>query len=121
LFSTAADLAKLLQMLLDGGTYGGHRYIKESTVRRFTQRQSEKSTRAIGWDTKNPTKSWSGILLSPNTFLHTGFTGTSVVVDPEKKLIVILLTNRVYPSRSFQKIFEVRPKLHDAIVGAIRQ
>jgi len=121
LFSTASDLAILLQMLLEGGTYGGRRYINESTVGRFTQRQSEKSTRAIGWDTKNPTKSWAGSLLSPKTFLHTGFTGTSVAVDPEKNLIVIFLTNRVYPSRSHQKIFEVRPKVHDTIVGALRK
>ena len=121
LFSTAPDLVVLMQMLLNGGTYGGQRYLKAGTIRQFTTRQSEKSTRGIGWDTKNPTRSWAGTLLSNNTFLHTGFTGTSVVADPERNLIVIFLTNRVYPSRASGKISEVRPKLHDAVVQALNR
>jgi CubicO group peptidase (beta-lactamase class C family) len=120
LFSTASDLAILLQMLLDGGTYGGKHYINESTIRLFTQRQSEKSSRGIGWDMKSLKNSWAGSLMSNKTFLHTGFTGTSVAVDPERNLIVVFLTNRVNPSRTFQKIFDVRPKLHDAVVRALK-
>ncbi len=126
LFSTASDLSIFLQMLLNGGTYNGRRYISEETVRRFTRRQSQHSTRAIGWDTKNlpmnvrsSGRSWAGTLMSNQTFLHTGFTGTSVAVDPERKLIVVLLTSRVYPTRNNVKIFEVRPKVHDAVVRAL--
>jgi beta-glucosidase-like glycosyl hydrolase/CubicO group peptidase (beta-lactamase class C family) len=119
LFSTAADLAILLQMELNGGTYGGKRYLKESTVKLFTKRQSDLSTRCLGWDSKNLTGSWSGKLISKSAFLHTGFTGTSVVVDPERKLIVVFLTNRVYPTRENNGLAKVRPVLHDAIVRAI--
>lgn len=119
LFSTASDLAVIMQMLMNGGTYGGVQYIKEETVKRFTTRQSEKSSRAIGWDTKISDKSFSGTLTSLRTYLHTGFTGTSVVADPEKNVFVIFLTNRVYPTRENTKISEVRPKLHDAVMKAL--
>ncbi|MBI5463460.1 MAG: serine hydrolase [Ignavibacteriales bacterium] len=119
LFSTASDLAKLLQMELNGGTYGGIRFIREETIKRFTTRQSEKSSRGIGWDTKSSERSFSGTLTSAKTFLHTGFTGTSVVVDPEKNLIIVFLTNRVHPTRASGKIADVRPKVHDAILRAI--
>jgi beta-N-acetylhexosaminidase len=119
LFSTAADLAVLLQMELNGGTYGGKRYIEEATITLFTKRQSDLSSRCLGWDAKNLTGSWAGKLISNRAFLHTGFTGTSVVADPDKKLIVVLLTNRVYPTRENSGLAKVRPVLHDAIVKAI--
>jgi CubicO group peptidase (beta-lactamase class C family) len=121
LFSTASDLAIILQMLLDGGTYNGKRYLKEATIREFTRRQSEKSTRAIGWDIRNLRGSWAGKLISEKSFLHTGFTGTSVAVDPDRKLIVVFLTNRVYPTRENGKLGAVRPRVHDAIVGALEE
>lgn len=120
LFSRAMDLAKILQMLLNGGTYDGERYLKQEIIQRFTQRQSEQSSRGIGWDTKTSQRSFSGKLTSGRTYLHTGFTGTSVVVDPEKNLIVIFLTNRVYPTRNNSKIFQIRPAVHDAILGALK-
>lgn len=119
LFSTAPDISIMMQMLLNGGTYGGKRYLNDATVKKFTSRQSQQSTRGIGWDTKNPGRSWAGSVLSDKTFLHTGFTGTSVAADPERNLIVILLTNRVHPSRNSSKIFQVRPAVHDAVAGAI--
>ncbi len=119
LFSTTGDLAIFMQMLLNGGTYGGKRYLQESTVRLFTRRHSSKSTRGIGWDTKDPRRSWAGTLLSDKTFLHTGFTGTSVAADPEQQLIVVLLTNRVHPTRNSTRIFQVRPRVHDAVARAI--
>jgi CubicO group peptidase (beta-lactamase class C family) len=121
LFSTAPNLAILLQMELNGGTYGGRRYVNEDVLRRFTTRQSEKSTRGIGWDMKPPSRSWAGTLLSPKTFLHTGFTGTSVAADPTRNLLVVFLTNRVYPTRASQKIGLVRPLVHDAVVRALKQ
>lgn len=120
LFSTAGDLVKILQMELNGGMYGGKRYVQEETIKQFTSRQSEKSSRGIGWDTKSSDASFSGKYTSKKTFLHTGFTGTSVVVDPEKNIIIIFLTNRVYPSRNSSKIFRVRPAVHNAIYEALR-
>jgi beta-glucosidase-like glycosyl hydrolase/CubicO group peptidase (beta-lactamase class C family) len=121
LFSTASDLAIMVQMILNGGTYGGVRYISEETVKRFITRQSERSTRAIGWDTKNfHGYTSAGKLFGPKSFGHTGFTGTSIWADPERNLFVILLTNRVYPTRNNTKIFDVRPKVADAVVEAIK-
>ncbi len=119
LFSTASDLAVMMQMLLNGGTYGGTRYLQEATIRRFTARQSDQSSRGIGWDTKSSDRSFSGRFTSLRTFLHTGFTGTSVVADPESGMIVVMLTNRVYPSRSSGKIARVRPQVHDAIFESV--
>lgn len=120
LFSTASDLVRILQMELNGGVYGGKRYLQEETVKKFTTQQSPKSTRGIGWDTRNDVDGFEGKYPSLKTFRHTGFTGTSVVVDPEKKLIVVLLTNRVYPTRATTKIARVRPAVHDAVFGAIQ-
>lgn len=119
LFSTASDLVKILQMELNGGIYGGRRYIQEATIKQFTTRQSEKSSRGIGWDTKSSDGSFSGRYTSLKTFLHTGFTGTSVVVDPEKNIIVIFLTNRVYPTRNSSKLFKVRPAVHNAVLQSL--
>jgi beta-N-acetylhexosaminidase len=121
LFSTAPNLAVLLQMELNGGVYGGKRYLKEDVLHKFTARQSPKSSRGIGWDTKISSRGWSGKLLSEQTWLHTGFTGTSVITDPTRNLIVVFLTNRVYPTRENQKIGSVRPKVHDAIVRSLMQ
>jgi len=120
LFSTASDLAIILQMELNGGTYGGRSYLNDATIRQFITRQSERSSRGIGWDTRAPGRSFTGRLTSSSTFMHTGFTGTSVVVDPEKRLIIVLLTNRVHPTRENMKIADVRPRVHDAVIAAIR-
>ncbi|MCU0453105.1 MAG: serine hydrolase [Bacteroidetes bacterium] len=119
LFSTASDMAILMQMLLSGGTYGGTRYLEEPTVRQFTTRQADGSSRGIGWDTKTGERSFSGRLSSLRTFLHTGFTGTSVVGDPESGIAVILLTNRVHPTRANNKLGQVRPQVHNAIFEAL--
>jgi beta-N-acetylhexosaminidase len=119
LFSTAYDLAALMQMLMNGGEYGGKRYLQPSTVAVFTKRQSEKSTRALGWDTRAASGSSGGNLFSPNSFGHTGFTGTSIWADPERHLFLILLTNRVHPTRANTKIYKVRPAVADAVIEAI--
>lgn len=119
LFSTSGDLAKLLQMLLQKGSYQGKKFIEEQTVELFTKRQSQESSRALGWDTKSPKGSSAGNLFSADSYGHTGYTGTSVWTDPERKLIVVLLTNRVYPTRNNLKILDVRPAVHDAVIRAI--
>ena len=92
-----------------------------STVELFTQKATGlgySNTRALGWETKpEPTKypPACGNKFSANCFGHTGYTGTSVWCDRDKDLIVIFLTNRVYPTRSNDEIRNVRPKLHDEI------
>jgi beta-N-acetylhexosaminidase len=119
LFSTASDLAIFMQLLMDNGTYGGKRFVSDSTVRLFTRRHSPEDDRAIGWDFKSPRGSSAGSLFSPSSFGHTGFTGTSIWVDPDRNLCVILLTNRVYPTRTNMKISKIRPAVHDAIINAL--
>ena len=118
LFSTSYDLAILLQMLLNGGEYDGVRLLSTEVIDQFTTRQNltEGSTRAIGWDTRSEHNSSSGHFMSMRAFGHTGFTGNSVWVDPEKDLFVILLSNRVHPTRENRKIYRFRPVLHDAVM-----
>jgi beta-N-acetylhexosaminidase len=119
LFSTASDAAVLLQMLLNKGTYAGRRYVSDRTVVEFTRSQQPFGDRHLGWDSRSPRGSSAGSLFSLSSFGHTGFTGTSVWVDPERKLLVVFLTNRVHPTRANQKIARVRPALHDAVVEAL--
>jgi CubicO group peptidase (beta-lactamase class C family) len=85
----------------------------------FTGRRSAGEDRYLGWDMKSPTGSSAGSLFSPTSFGHTGFTGTSVWVDPERRISVILLTNRVHPTRANTKISKVRPAVADAVIRAL--
>ena len=119
LFSTAGDLAAFCQMMLNGGIYAHHRLLKRATVEEFTSAQPlAKNTRALGWVV--PTEpSASGKYFSARSFGHAGFTGTSIWCDPEKDLFVVLLTNRVHPVRTNEKIQQVRPLLHDAVAEAL--
>lgn len=117
LFSTAGDLARFARMLLNGGTLDGRRIVSRETVELFTRRAGiPGSDRALGWDTKSAEGSSAGILFSSRSFGHTGFTGTSIWIDPERELFVILLTNRVHLTRENQLIREVRPAVADAVV-----
>ncbi|MGH9562936.1 MAG: serine hydrolase domain-containing protein, partial [Terracidiphilus sp.] len=119
LFSTAADVAAFAQMMLNGGIYAHHRLIARSTVEEFTARHElGSSANALGWDVPVAPSS-SGQFLSKRAYGHTGFTGTSLWIDPERNLFVVLLTNRVHPTRSNDKIRQVRPALHDAIVESL--
>lgn len=119
LFSTAGDLAVFLQMLQQGGEYDGRRYIKNETVALFIKRQSDQSTRALGWDTPDEKYPSAGKFFSKSSYGHTGYTGTSVWTDPEKNVIVILLTNRVHPTRVNSKLMRFRPEFHDEIMRAL--
>ena len=119
LFSDAGDIAKLLQMLLQKGNYKGRQIIKRKTVELFVKKQSDLSSRALGWDTKSPEGSSAGSLFSDLSYGHTGFTGTSMWTDPVRKLFVIFLTNRVFPTRNNLKILKVRPLLHDEVIRAV--
>ncbi|HEX2984078.1 MAG TPA: serine hydrolase [Ignavibacteriales bacterium] len=120
LFSTAADLSIFISMLRNGGVYENKPYIKRETIDNWTTVQNaEQSTRGLGWDTKSAEKSSAGHYFSMNSFGHTGFTGTSVWVDKDNGLFVILLTNRVYPTRNNSKLNSIRPKIHDAVFKAV--
>lgn len=118
LFSSARDLAVFGQMLLNGGSYGGVQIVKPSTVARWTARQRPDASRALGWDTPSPNSS-AGRFFSLRSFGHTGFTGTSIWADPERELLVVLLTNRVNPTRNNQKIGPLRRAVADVVQQAI--
>lgn len=121
LFSTANDIAKLMDVLMNKGKLGNKQFIQQSTVEYFTKKYSNESSRAIGWDTKSETGSSSGDYFSSNSFGHTGFTGTSIWADPERNLFVVFLTNRVYPTRENGKLGKVRPELHNTIIKCLEK
>jgi beta-N-acetylhexosaminidase len=130
LFSTANDLAKVMQMYLQSGYYGGKQYISPATISEFTKVQFSESSnrRALGFDKPNP--GISGIKnkfpaadASPASYGHTGFTGIFTWVDPENQLLFIFLSNRVYPTRRNSAIYDlnIRPAMHQAIYDAIKK
>lgn len=101
LFSNAGDLAVLMQMLLNGGSYGGKNYIRPQTIEKFTSRYYKSSRRGLGFDMKelDPEKTLNmAEEASDNTFGHLGFTGIAVFADPDEDLIYIMLSNRTYPT-----------------------
>jgi beta-glucosidase-like glycosyl hydrolase/CubicO group peptidase (beta-lactamase class C family) len=120
LFSTARSLARFAQMMLNGGAYDGKRILNAETIALFTRRVNlvPESSRALGWDTPSE-PSAAGKLFSYSSYGHTGFTGTSLWIDPERELFAILLTNRVHPTRENRKIFDLRPAFHDAVQQAV--
>jgi CubicO group peptidase (beta-lactamase class C family) len=131
LFSTAGDLARFAAWLLDqwagrpppaasGGAPDSLPTLPAALVRQWTRRQDvvPGSSRALGWDTPSPGLS-AGSRLSPAAFGHTGFTGTSIWLDPDRDLFLILLTNRVHPSRENPRIVRVRPRVADLVVDAL--
>ena len=119
LFTTAGDLAAFCQMLLNGGIYGHHRLLTRATISQFTAPQAiAGNTRTLGWMTPTPNSS-SGRYFSAHAYGHLGFTGTSIWIDPDRQLFVILLTNRVYPTRENDKIAAVRPAVHDAVIESL--
>ncbi|MDX1568520.1 MAG: serine hydrolase domain-containing protein, partial [Longimicrobiales bacterium] len=141
-FSTAADLAVYARMMLAGGELepclrplaesgtsagtvactvpwaDGGRVLSEEVVAEFTRRWDDGSSRALGWDTPSG-RSSAGDFFTADAFGHTGFTGTSIWIDPELDLFVVLLTNRVNPTRENQKHLELRRTVHDLAARAI--
>src|ERR1019366_9157629 len=116
LFSSARDLARVAQLYLNLGTLGGVRIWKPETIERFTTVQdSTFSNRALGWETPTGMNS-AGHLMKRPAFGHTGFTGTSIWIDPAHDLFIVLLTNRVNPTRANTKISAVRQALADTVM-----
>lgn len=123
LFGSANDMAKLGQMWLKKGRYGKQQFFKPETLELFTEKQYADSRRGLGWDkpvigdSNGPTS----IYASPKTFGHTGFTGTSIWVDPEFNIVYVFLSNRVYPVMTNNKILNanIRPRIQDVIYLSI--
>jgi CubicO group peptidase (beta-lactamase class C family) len=118
LFSSARDLAVFEQMMLNGGEYNGVRILRPETIARWTARQRRDVARALGWETPSP-RSSAGRYFSARSFGHTGFTGTSLWADPEKQLFVVLLTNRVNPTRNNAKLGPIRRAVADMVQASV--
>jgi CubicO group peptidase (beta-lactamase class C family) len=119
LFSTAADLSIFAQMMLNGGSYNGVRILSDTVVSLFTRRAA--GTRALGWDTADG-DGGSGKFLDSRAYGHTGYTGTSIWIDPDRQMFVLLLTNRVHAARARRPakvISDVRADLADAAVASV--
>ncbi|NOZ45620.1 MAG: serine hydrolase [Chlorobi bacterium] len=126
LFGTTLDLAKIMQMYLWKGKYGGERYISENTINKFTfaHYANEGNRRGLGFD-KPKLEEREDDSCSPDasmsSFGHSGYTGTFTWADPESGILFVFMSNRVYPTRNNRKIYElnVRPSIHQAIYDAI--
>ena len=126
LFSSADDLAKLLQLYLNGGSYGDEPYISALTCKMFTHSQSQTCRRGLGFDRpeKAPGKaSPCGSLAPASVYGHTGFTGTCFWVDPDNQIIYIFLSNRVHPTRDNNRLstLGIRSRIQDAIYKALKK
>lgn len=126
LFSNANDLAILLQMLLNGGNYAGQNFLKKETVAEFSCRFGGSTRRGLGFDLKecDPTKSKNMCdLAGMNTYGHMGFTGNSVWVDPDERLIFIFLSNRTYPSMDNNRLMngDFRPRAQAIVYRSIQK
>lgn len=126
LFSNAYDLAMLYQMLLNGGELNGRRYLKAETIRYFTAYHSKVSRRGLGFDKPEKdnairSEPYPSRTASPQTFGHTGYTGTCIWVDPKYELVYIFLSNRVYPTRDNPRFSQlnIRPRIQEALYRAL--
>ena len=123
LFSNAMDLAILMQMNLQQGEYGGHRYFNTAVVSQFATRPYTNNRRGLGWDMSDPEGlGATSPLASLSTFGHTGFTGTCTWVDPEHNLVYVFLSNRVNPEETNTKLtsYNIRSRIHDVIYKSLQ-
>ncbi len=119
IFSSASDLERLARTYLNGGTFEGGTLASRATIKLFTTvNDSTFSSRALGWDT--PKDTWFGRFMTRPAFGHTGFTGTSIIIAPQHDLYIILLTNRVNPTREHSKITPVRAAVSDATMRLLK-
>jgi len=122
LFASSNDMAIMYQMLLNKGTYGGQQYFKPETVTTFTSKQSNVSRRGLGFDRWDPdlAKKYPSETASPQTFGHTGYTGTAVWVDPSRGLVYVFLSNRVNPGVTDKLVkLGIRSRIQEVINKAI--
>ncbi|QIK59886.1 serine hydrolase [Dysgonomonas sp. HDW5A] len=126
LFSNANDLAKLYQMWLNLGSYGGEKYLSKETTRLFTTTKSPNSRRGLGFDKPDPRNNRSSPTAPQapiSVYGHTGFTGTCFWIDPDNNMIYIFLSNRVNPSRTHKKLMtlNIRPRIQSVIYNAMKK
>jgi len=117
-FSTAEDLAKVCTAMLTGLDKNGNEYLNQKTIRLMTANHTEGKNlaRGLGWQKKDVSASPAGDLFTSESFGHTGFTGTSIWIDPALDLYAVLLTNRVHPVRSNEAIVSDRKIFHNLAV-----
>lgn len=128
-FANANDLAKVWQMYLNGGEFGGEQFIAKETLKEFTKCQfcDEDNRRGLGFDKPaieyNPDYSSVAQATSPNSFGHSGYTGTFVWADPDNQLLFIFMSNRVYPTRENRKVYSmsIRPRIHTALYDLLEE
>jgi CubicO group peptidase (beta-lactamase class C family) len=118
LFSSVRDLAIFADLMRAGGELGGHRIFADSVLAAFTSRTHRSGRHALGWELARADGP-SGSLFTQSAFGHTGFTGTSLFIDRDNDLYVVLLTNRVYPNASERRHIALRKAVHDAVIRAI--
>lgn len=127
LFGNARDISKVLQMLLDGGTARGGQFLSSETIKEFTRCQycDQDNRRGLGFDKPlieyNPVQAYTAESACPSSYGHSGFTGTFYWVDPAEELIIVLLTNRVHPTRDNRKLYSMnfRPTLHQLLYDCL--
>jgi CubicO group peptidase (beta-lactamase class C family) len=125
LFTTAGDLAQLMQMYMNMGEYGGERFISRNTLEKFTfcHYCEEGNRRGLAFDKpvlENKANGSTAIDASHRSFGHSGYTGTFAWADPETGILFIFLSNRVHPTRENRKLYElnIRPAMHQAVYDA---
>lgn len=123
LFSNATDIGIFSKFFLNEGVLFGRRYLKKDLIRIFTSKKKNPvhSDRALGWDTPSKKGSSSGDYFSTGSYGHLGFTGTSLWIDPNEEIIIVFLTNRVYPTRNNKGIYNIRRELHNSIMTNIKE
>ena len=122
IFSNSYDLAKYAQLFIDEGTWLGSRLLSYDRIQDFSKRQNLPvgSDRALGWDTPSRNgKSSAGDYFSNHSYGHLGFTGTSLWIDHENEIIIVLLTNRVHPTRETKGMYSIRRNFHTEVMKAI--
>jgi CubicO group peptidase (beta-lactamase class C family) len=119
LFSTLGDMLRLCQMLLADGRADSKRVLSAPTIDEMTRVRTPhlRLARCLGWQGKDPSGSPGGDLFTERSYGHTGFTGTSVWLDPALDLCVVLLTNRVHPTRRNEALVRLRPLVHNVAVA----
>ena len=121
LFSNAVNLAKMMSMYMNGGIYGGKRYLSEDILNQFNSRYFDENRRGLGWDKKDGESDSASEYASDLSFGHTGFTGTMVWADPNEDLVFVFLSNRIYPDADNWRLnqLNIRKKMHDVVYESV--
>lgn len=123
LFSNSHDVAKIMQLQLQNGSYGGKQFLQKNTVKKFTTKQFDENRRGLGWDKPESGEghTTASRYASLRSFGHSGFTGTITWADPTFNLVFVFLSNRIYPNIDNGKLvnFNIRERIHDIVYESI--